>query len=382
MFSGRQDSSRSRSSVLLSPYTRSMHTIRTILIFLALLSNSACSPDSNTSPVQTVVLYTSADDEFARMIVDEFEQSTGISVKIVGDTEATKTTGLIARLKAESSNPQCDIWWSSEPFGTIELANSGVLHPAGIADTVDPSWPKDLIAEDQSWAGFASRARVIAYATDRVDSPPTTLRDFAQPQWKGRIGMARPQFGTTRGHMGILANRWGLPQFERWLNMLNDNNIRLYDGNATVVRAIAMGEIDIGLTDTDDVWAGQRNNWKVDCVYESFDSPMTLETLKSQGPTLLPNTVAIIKNSPNPNNAMKLARFLLSARVETLLAESTSRNIPANPELIELFKDTAPNSLIVPDPNHQNRLLFYPNITDAAAMIPSALDACERVLGP
>lgn len=326
------------------------------------------------------VLYTSVDDEFAKMVVEEFTKETGIKVKLVGDTEATKTTGLIARLKAEADNPQCDIWWSSEPFGTIDLANSNILMPDSISKLAGEGWPNQLIAENGSWIGFASRPRVIAYATDRIETPPTTLRDFAQPEWKGRIGMARPQFGTTRGHMGILAARWGLPEFERWLTMLKNNNIRLYDGNASVVRAIAMGEIDLGLTDTDDVWAGQRNDWKVDCVYESFDSPMVLSTLSSRGPTLLPNTIGIVQGSSNPNNARILAEFLLSPRVETLLAESTSRNLPANPKLSELFDQIAPEALTKPDPNREALRSIYPNFSDAEAMIPAALDACDRIL--
>lgn len=326
------------------------------------------------------VLYTSVDDEFARVVIDEFTKNTGIKVRVVGDTEATKTTGLIARLKAETDNPQCDLWWSSEPFGTIDLANSNILIPDFFTDFNDKTWPSQLVAEDGSWIGFASRPRVIAYATDRIENPPTTLRDFAQPHWKGRIGMARPQFGTTRGHMGILAARWGLPEFDRWLTMLKNNNIRLYDGNASVVRAIAMGEIDLGLTDTDDVWAGQRNDWKVDCVYESFDSPMTLNTLSSRGPTLLPNTIGIVKNGPDWVNAMHLAKFLLSPRVETLLAESTSRNLPANPKLSELFAKVAPDTLTRPDPNRTALQSIYPDFSDAEAMIPAALDACDRVL--
>lgn len=349
-----------------------------ILFILSLFT--ACDAEHQPSTQsQQVVLYTSTDDEFARLVVDDFTNQTGIEVKIVGDTEATKTTGLIARLKAEADNPQCDVWWSSEPFGTIDLANSNILMPNGIDGTAH-DWPSELVADDGSWIGFASRPRVIAYATDRVENPPTTLRDFAQSRWKGRIGMARPQFGTTRGHMGILASRWGLAEFERWLTMLKNNNIRLYDGNATVVRAIAMGEIDIGLTDTDDVWAGQRNDWKVDCVYESFDSPMTLETLSSRGPTLLPNTIGIVQGSSNPDNARKLVEFLLSPRVETLLAESTSRNLPANPALSELFAKVAPDTLTNPDPNRTALRSFYPDFSDAEAMISDALDACDRVL--
>lgn len=350
-----------------------------VAVYVLIFSPSMIFKAATVDRDHHFVLYTSVDDEFAKMVVEEFTKETGIKVKVVGDTEATKTTGLIARLKAEAGNPQCDIWWSSEPFGTIDLANSEILMSSGIAGLAK-GWPSELVADDGSWIGFASRPRVIAYATDRIENPPTTLRDFAQPHWKGRIGMARPQFGTTRGHMGILAARWGLPEFERWLTMLKNNNIRLYDGNASVVRAIAMGEIDLGLTDTDDVWAGQRNDWKVDCVYESFDSPMVLSTLSSRGPTLLPNTIGIIDGSKNPNNARQLAKFLLSPRVETLLAESTSRNLPANPKLSELFDEIAPEALTKPDPNREALRSIYPDFSDAEAMIPAALDACDRIL--
>lgn len=349
-----------------------------LVIGLAVLAVS-CRPSHQKQP-DTVVLYTSADDEFARLVVEQFTQNTGIIVKIVGDTEATKTTGLTARLKAEAKNPAGDVWWSSEPFGTIDLSEQGVLEPAAMQGLVPESWPSELRDPDWSWIGFAPRARVIAYASDRVENPPRTMRDFAQPKWKGRIGMARPQFGTTRGHMGILADQWGLPEFERWLNMLKNNNIRLYDGNATVVRAIAMGEIDLALTDTDDVWSGQRNGWAVDCVYETFDSPMELATQSSRGPTLLPNTVGIIAGGPNPEHARQLAAYLVSAQVERLLAESDSRNIPINPELSELFKAIAPESLTAPNSNRVNNQSMFPNFSDARSMIPQALDACDRIL--
>ncbi len=353
----------------------------THLIFLCLLL-TGCKPTA--SDKQSVILYTSTDDEFARLITKAFTDDTGIKVLLVGDTEATKTTGLVARLKAESKNPQCDVWWSSEPFGTIDLAQSGILQPGAMKNLAQTNWPAELHDPDWTWIGFATRPRVIAYATDRVESPPSSLRDFADPKWKGRIGMARPQFGTTRGHMGILVNQWGIDEFERWLKMLKANNIRLYDGNATVVRAIAMGEIDLGLTDTDDVWAGQRNGWKVDCTYEPFDppptSPMPLTTQPSKGPTLLPNTVGIVANSPNPDNASKLAAYLISPHVERLLAESTSRNLPVNAQLIDLFNTIAPDSLTKPNPNKIKGQSIYPNFSDANSKINQALDACDRLL--
>tara|TARA_R110002096_G_scaffold173781_2_gene347963 strand:- start:119368 stop:120447 length:1080 start_codon:yes stop_codon:yes gene_type:complete len=351
--------------------------IRPLLVAPLALMLLSCSPDAQNKSVQTVVLYTSADDTFAKLVAEQFTKDTGIQVAIVGDTEATKTTGLVARLKAEALNPQADVWWSSEPFGTLDLTSTNALLPEAMSKLTPDGWPAELIADDGSWVGFASRARVIAYATDRVPTPPTTLRDFAQPMWKDRIGMARPQFGTTRGHMGIIVNQWGLAEFERWLEMLANNNIRLYDGNASVVRAIAMGEIDVGLTDTDDVWSGQRNGWKVDCVYDAFDPPMNLDTLGSRGPVLLPNTVGIVSGAPHPELAQQLAAYLISPAVESLLAMSESRNIPANPELADLFSLYAPPSLTAGDPNRVQSQSIYPNFSDAASAISSALDACD-----
>jgi len=48
-----------------------------------------------------VVVYTSVDDVFARPIAEKFEKKTGIKVRLVSDTEETKSTGLLNRLIAE-----------------------------------------------------------------------------------------------------------------------------------------------------------------------------------------------------------------------------------------------------------------------------------------
>jgi iron(III) transport system substrate-binding protein len=343
------------------------------LFFIASMSliagcgGGASDPSQTDSTTQRVTLYTSVDDVFAKMVVEQFEQDTGIQVDVLGDTEATKTTGLLTRLQSERDDPRCDVWWSSEPMGTILLARDGVLEKGAMEGTVDADWPAQLHAPDWSWVGTALRSRVIVYAPGRVQSPPTTMAQLAQPEYKGRIGMARPQFGTTRIHMALLASQWGLSGFEQWLEALKANSVRLYDGNATVVRAVAMGEIDIGLTDTDDVWAGQENGWDVELVLEtSADHPRW----PSAGETLIPNTVAIVKDAPNPDLARQLAQYLVSAKVERLLQESTSRNAPVNPSLrvelgmAELVVDALPDSVA------------------ASELVEEAMDACERVLGP
>lgn len=327
----------------------------------------SCSRPADSQ--RTVVLYTSADDYVVREIVAAFEDQTGIRVELVGDTEATKTTGLVTRLLAEKDDPRADVWWSSEPFGTIRLDREGVLEPytcESAEAAFEGGWPATLRATDGTWYGFAPRARVLAYSTTRVPTPPTTLAELTSPEWKGRVGMAHPEFGTTRGHMGVLCEKWGPEAFEEWLVAMKANGLRLYDGNASAVRAVANAEIDVCLTDTDDVFGAGRNDWKLDYVFEASEGG-TAEC-PSFGPMVMPNTVSLVKGAHHPTEARELIAFLLSPETERRLAASDSRNYPVLPGV-----EANPAA---PPPEHPAELDF----AAVADRVPEAMAICDRVL--
>jgi iron(III) transport system substrate-binding protein len=346
-------------------------TMRAGALALAGAWLSGCSDrtaDGADAAQATVVLYTSADDMFLRPILDAFADEHGVRVELVGDTEATKTTGLMMRLLAEKDRPRADVWWSSEPLATIHLSQEGVLEPGAMAGMVPENWPAELVGAGHAWLGMAERARVIAYAADRVPEPPRTLADLTEPEWKNRVGIAVPQFGTTRGHMALLHARWGAENFAAWLRAMEANGVRVYDGNARVVRAVYEGEIDVCLTDTDDAWVAQANGWPVEVAYEAErDHPRW----PSRGPTTIPNTVAVVRGGPNPEHARALAAFLVSPRLERLLAESDSRNIPVHPALRAEFSALAPNDAGT-----------RPDYADAFGSVGPAMDLCERILTP
>ncbi len=306
-------------------------------------SETGKEPSPQPAP-QSLIVYTSADDEVIKAVVDMFEKDTGIKVEWSGDTEQTKTTGLVQRVIAEKEAPRADVWWSSEPFGTIRLAREGLLeaYRSKTAESSIPGgWPSQYRATDGTWYGFSPRARVIVYNTLKVrkEEMPRTIHDLAHPRFKGRVGIARPQFGTTGGHLAVLAHVYGEPALEAWMKAMVENRVKQFDGNMSVVRAVGTGELLVGLTDTDDVWAGQRNKWPVDLIYDPNDiaaSPMAsfkgwgkIESLAlGAGPLLLPNTVAVVKGAKNQEHARKFVDFMLSEKVENLLLNSGSHNLP------------------------------------------------------
>jgi iron(III) transport system substrate-binding protein len=311
--------------------------------FLAVLAG--CRRDAQPS----VVLYVSADEYIARQVAAAFERETGIRVRFTGDTEAKKTTGLVERLRAErlAERPQADVFWSSEIFMTIDLAEEGVFEPHHSDAAAD--WPAEFRDPEGLWYGFAARARVIAYAPDRLapEDVPETWMDLAREPLAGRVVMADPRFGTTGGHLGAMKAYWDV-EFEpgvysAWLQGLAANGTRiLASGNAGVVRAILAGEADLGMTDTDDVWAAHAQGHELAMVYARHVAP---PGATGRGTLLIPNTVARVRGGPNPRTAGVLIDYLLSERVERLLAESVSGNTPLRPELAEEFPGRE-----IPDP--------------------------------
>jgi iron(III) transport system substrate-binding protein len=294
---------------------------------------ASVSPGSPAVPAPRIVLYTSADDPVAREFIDLAQKALEIQVQFVGDTEATKTTGIAQRLIDEAKAPKAHLWWSNEELATARLIRAGVL-------------------DESTLATFAARARVIAYATTRIKDPPRTLRDVVSPAYAGRIGMARPQFGTTRAQLAALVTTHGADATESWLNALKQARVRLYDGNSAVVRGLAFGEIDIGLTDTDDVWSARREKWPVDMVFESVDTG-TVSGLPSIGPLRICNTAALTRNMTDTVEraaASAALDLLRSSTFEIAMAQSDSRTMPINPEIANSFPQNAIPSPWIIDP--------------------------------
>ena len=292
---------------------------------------------SGGEEVREVVLYCSADQSIAEPIVGEFEKQSGIKVLARYDTEATKTAGLVQRIRAESENPGCDVFWSSEVFHTIRLGQEGLLVPFNSKQT--ESWPEVVADKEGRWYGFGMRVRVIAYNTNKVskEGAPGSLEDVLDVKWNGRVLMARPEFGTTSGDVASWFVHYGKERAEEILKGLKANEVRLVDGNSTAVRMIASGQGDVCFTDTDDVYAAQRNGWPIAMNYLDQGG---------DGPLVIPNTAAVIKGGPNPGEAKVLMEFLLSERLEELLVESDSHNSPVHEGLKERFSEYSIDKLL------------------------------------
>ncbi len=300
------------------------------------------------SKQEIVIIYAAQDQVYAEPILHEFEKKTGIKVKAVYDSEAVKTVGLANRLLAERDHPQCDVFWGNEEMRTRQLAAQGVFR------------------ETNGWAAFGYRSRRIVINTNFVAAgilpaveggilPPGLVNDFSTRSnlptpippgwkpgstagkmpaatslleltneiWRGKIALGFPQFGTTATHFHALKQLWGEERWLAWCRALAANKPFIVDGNSVVVKFVGRGEAWIGLTDSDDIAAGQREGLPIAAL------PLTPALSPSEGERetetlLIPNTVAVIRNAPHPANAQKLFEYLQRREVADKLVAANA----------------------------------------------------------
>jgi iron(III) transport system substrate-binding protein len=272
----------------------------------------------------TVTAYVALDREFSEPLLTDFRKETGVEVRPKFDVESTKTVGLTNLIRSEAARPRADIFWNNEIINTIRLKQAGLLASYVPQDAAD--FPAEFRDPKGFWHGFAARGRVLILDR-RVfsgDAPkPKSIMDLTDPRWRGKCGIAKPFFGTTATHAACLYTSWGNEKADKFFDAIVANQVQILSGNKPVAEAVANGRLAFGLTDTDDALVMAAQGHPIEIVY-----PDT--TGDGFGTLFLPNTLALVKNSPNVEAARQLLDWLYRPETETRLSEGPSGQIPVS----------------------------------------------------
>ncbi|MBA3483884.1 MAG: extracellular solute-binding protein [Pirellulales bacterium] len=298
-----------------------------------------CAPAADKSNDQgEVVVYTAHDSVFSEPIFEQFQESTGITVRPAFDVESTKTVGLVNRIMAESDRPRCDVFWNNEILNSLRLEEQGLLE--AYVSPAAKSYPTAFRDAKGKWNGFAARARIILCNTKLVPEGerPNSIYDLADAKWKGKTAIAKPLFGTTATHAACLFAALGDEKAKEFFQSLKANEVQILAGNKQVAEAVANGGAAFGLTDTDDALQMIEQGLPVTIIYPDQEEG-------GLGTLFIPNTVSIIKGCAHPDEARKLVDYLLSADVETALAKGPAGQIPLNPKVDVETKVETPKTI-------------------------------------
>lgn len=293
-----------------------------LAMFTVLLSGCLC-PSSQPE----VVVYTALDREFSEPILQDFETAQGVRVLPRYDVESTKSAQLAGDIILERDRPRCDVFWNNEIMHTLRLENEGLLQ--AYFSPAAESFPADVKSPDGYWHGLAARSRVLIVNTDKFkpEDRPHSIHDLVDPAFQGKVGVAKPLFGTTATHAAVLFDMWGEEKATMFFKQLHAN-AEVMSGNKQVATAVSSGQLWFGVTDTDDAIIEVEKGMPVAIVFPDQGEG-------ELGALFIPNTLAIVKDCPHPQQAKKLIDHLLQPEVETRLAKGASAQFPLNKNVTE-----------------------------------------------
>ena len=127
---------------------------------------------------EEITIYSHRHYEADKALYTHFTEQTGVEVNLV----RAGADELIERLKAEGDNSPADILITVDA-GRLERAKSAGLLKSVESAILEERIPANYRDRDMQWFGVSTRARVFAYAPDRVDaSELNNYEDLANPE--------------------------------------------------------------------------------------------------------------------------------------------------------------------------------------------------------
>ena len=275
---------------------------------------------SNLSIAEEVNVFSSRHYDSDIQLYEKFTSETGIKVNVVSG----KDKALQKRIKEEGINSKADL------YITADAGRLGSFDKDGMFQKTTSSFIKQKVPEtlrSDNWTGIAKRARIIFYSKDRVsDEEIEDLRyeDLANDIWKNRIVIRKSDNIYNQSLIASLIQNNGKNKIQSWLKNFVSNFARSPKGNDRAqILAVAAGEADLAIANTYYyalMLSGQKGKEQKEAAKKV--TPY-FPNQNDRGTHINISGVGILKNSPNPENALKLIEFLLTEDAQKHIVENT-----------------------------------------------------------
>lgn len=261
---------------------------------------------------QSITVYSGRSEELVGPLIERFTSETGIQAEV----RYADTAELASLLLQEGANTPADAYFAQDAgaLGAVAAAGRLAALPQETLDRVAPAFRSPA----GQWVGVSGRARVVVYDSRELEAAdlPTSVDGFTDRQWSGRIGWA-PTNGSLQAFVTAYRVLRGDEAARGWLEGIQANEPRVYDGNAPVVQAVADGEIDVGFVNHYYLLralAEQGQGFPVRNHFMSGTDPGALVNVAGAG---------ILSASDNQDAARRFVTFLLSDASQAYFAEET-----------------------------------------------------------
>ena len=291
-----------------------IRSLRPLVLAALALSFIACQPspppseetkiDKPTHTQESLIMYSGRSQVLIEPLLKAFTEQTGIAVDVRYDKS---TQNLATRLLTEGEKTQADIFFAQDSgyLGALGQKNLLAKLPQDVLDQV----ATDYRDAQGQWVATSGRARVLVYdaSTVKPETLPKSLKDLANPQWKGKLGWA-PGNASFQAHISALRHLWGEAETTQWLKDMIALEPKTYPKNSPQVKGVSNGEIQIG-------WVNHYYLHKLKAADPELKAAnYSFTAAGDAGNLMMLSGIAIITHSKKKSAAQKLINFLLSEK--------------------------------------------------------------------
>jgi iron(III) transport system substrate-binding protein len=196
----------------------------------------------------SVSAYTTLEEPLAKELFEQFERETGIRVNFV------RLSGgeAVARIEAESANPQASIWVGGVGLDHITAKSKNLTQPYVSREAANT--PAQYRDPQNYWIGLYVGPLVVSTNLDRARAlgltPPKSWADLLKPEYKGYVRMANPNVSGTAYNV-VTTIRYVFNKDENaafnYLRQLDANIDQYARSGSAPGQSLAIGEIPIAI---------------------------------------------------------------------------------------------------------------------------------------
>lgn len=298
--------------------------------FLSLMLVISCGNSKDTTPENTssdiVNVYTHRHYKADDQLFKKFTEETGIKVNIVN----ASADELIQRLETEGAQSQADLLITVDAGRLYRAQSKELLQPIQ-SEILDQNIAPHFREASGLWYGMTYRARIIAYAKDRVNPADIqNYEDLADPKWKGKILVRSSENIYNQSLLASLILADGESRAKDWAKGVVANMARTPKGSdRDQVKAVAAGEGDLAIVNT--YYIGLMLNDENPEERKAGESVgIIFPNQNNRGTHINISGMGVTKYAPNKENAIKLMEFLSEKEAQQMLAD-LNFEYPINP---------------------------------------------------
>jgi len=281
-----------------------------VLALFATILTGCSSSDEQATDVTEITVYSGRSEEFIAPFFSQWEAQSGIKLNVrYGDSAE-----LAAQILEEGANSPADLFLSQDAGSLGAVAEAGLF--TQLSDEIASAIPATYVAANRNWVGITGRARVFAYAPDRVKVLPQSVTDLTKSEYKNQIGIA-PTNASFQAFLTALIENKGADFAKNWLKALQANGVKIYAKNSAIVEAIDKGEISIGLVNHYYIWEVSEGLGRAINVKNGFFAPGDLGNLINV------SGAGVLASSKKYAAAEDLINFLTSAPTQAKFVADT-----------------------------------------------------------